>query len=141
MLQPRRSRRPLALEQHQLAEIPPREGRAQFKRGGEIVQPLRQKLQGRLVAIGEALHQTSIAEKRLPASVIVALQMLFGVSCHSAFDGCVTRVKARSILAMHSPLTSTAHSVTTAERDMNNQINDLDLDIISGGVPDGHKVC
>jgi hypothetical protein len=71
MLEPYGGGRPLALEHEQLAKALTRKCRAQLKGHGKVLQPAREIIERRLIAIGEALDQTGIAEKSLPAILIM----------------------------------------------------------------------
>ena len=67
MFKPHRRRRRLALDHQQLGEALARKGGAQLERLAQLLEALRDVVERRLIAIGEALHQAGIAEEGLPA--------------------------------------------------------------------------
>jgi hypothetical protein len=71
MLEPYGGSWPLALEHEKLTEALTRKCRAQLKGHGKVLQAARDIIERCLIAIGEALDQTGIAEKSLPAILIM----------------------------------------------------------------------
>jgi hypothetical protein len=75
MLQPDRCRRRFAFDHQQLADTLGRKGGAQFEGRNQAFEAAGNVIQRRLVAFGEALNEAGFAQERLPAAVIVALQL------------------------------------------------------------------
>ena len=75
MLEADRRRRRLTFHQEELGEVVAREGLAQLEGLDQPRQAPGDNPERRLIAVGEALNQTGIAQKRFGAVGVIALQL------------------------------------------------------------------